>query len=232
MIDENGIRLDGRGVNDLRPIRMEVSVLSQANGSSFVQWGSNKVYAAVYGPREVKPRHLQDMTKATLRCFYNMAPFSVDDRKRPGPDRRSVEISKVTTEAIASVVLSENFPNSMIDVFVEVVQADAGTRCTGIVAASLALADAGIPMTDMVTACTGGKINGQLVLDLAKEEDNRGDCDLPLALSPRKNNVTLLQMDGNLTREEFETLYDMVAEGAMKVYEMQKETMINKYKNE
>ncbi len=96
LIDENGKRIDGRKKYELRPIKMEVGVLKNADGSAYVEWGKNKVLAAVYGPREIHPpKHLQRPDRAILRVRYNMAPFSVEERKKPGPDRRSVEISKV-----------------------------------------------------------------------------------------------------------------------------------------
>src|SRR5436189_105069 len=119
LIDANGVRLDGRRVNELRPIKIEAGVLKKADGSAYLEWGNNKVLAAVYGPREAHPRHLQDPAKALVQCRYNMAPFSVTDRKRPGPDRRSVEISKVISEAFSAVVFVEQFPRTSVDVFIE-----------------------------------------------------------------------------------------------------------------
>ncbi len=222
---KNGKRLDGRNLDELREIKMEVGVLKKAAGSAYVEWGKNKVLAAVYGPRSLYPAFLKDPTKAMLRCIYNLAPFSVDDRKKPGPDRRSVEISKVSTEALESVVMTERYPNSVIDVYTEILQADAGTRCTALTAASLALANAGIPMKDLVAACSAGKVSGEVVLDPMKEEDNYGDADLPLAIIPRRNEVVLLQLDGRLTREEFDRAYQLAFDGALKVYEMQKKTL-------
>ena len=68
----------------------------------------------------------QNPSKAIVQCRYNMAAFSVDDRKRPGPDRRSVEISKVCSEALEKVIFTEQFPRTTVDVFIEVLQADAG----------------------------------------------------------------------------------------------------------
>jgi len=227
----DGKRLDGRGFNELRKITMKVDILKNATGSAYIEWGKNKVIAAVHGPRVLHPKFLRDPTKALLRCVYNLAPFSVDERKRPGPDRRSVEISKVTTEALSSVVLLERFPDTVIDVFIEILQADAGTRCAGINAASLALADAGIPMKDLVSACAAGKIENEVVLDLSKEEDNYGECDLPIALIPRKKEYILLQMDGKLTKEEFHKALKLATDGAMKLYEMQKEALIKSVSN-
>lgn len=227
---KDGKRIDGRKFDELRPIKMEVGVLERADGSAYVEWGNNKVLAAVYGPRELHPKFLQDPTRAYIRYTYNMAPFSVDDRKRPGPDRRSVEISKISGEALESVILAERYPNTVIDVFIEILQADAGTRCVGLTAASLALADAGIPMKDLVASCAAGKVQGEIVLDLMKDEDNYGECDLPVAVAPRKKEVVLLQMDGKLTREEFDKALDLAVDGAMQVYEMQKEALLTNMK--
>lgn len=224
----DGKRLDGRGPNDLRPIKFQAGVLNRADGSCYLEFGGNKVMAAVYGPREVHPRHLQNASRAIVRYRYNMAAFSVEERKRPGPDRRSIEISKVSREALEGVILEELYPRSAVDIFVEILQADAGTRAAGINAAAVALADAGIPMKCLVSACAVGKADGQIVLDLNKDEDNYGDADLPIAMT-QFGDVTLCQMDGNLTEDEFGTAVDMAMEGCRKIHEMQKQALIDKY---
>lgn len=229
---KDGRRIDGRKFDELRQIKIEAGVLKRADGSAYVEWGGNKALAAVYGPREARPRHIQNPTKAVVKCRYNMAAFSVSDRKRQGPDRRSVEISKITSEALEHVVFTEQFPRASIDVYIEVLQADAGTRCTGLTAASVALADAGIPMRDFVSACAVGKVDGQIVLDLGKEEDNLGDADLPIAIMPRTKEILLLQMDGHLTMEEFNKAVDMGMNACMEIYEMQKEAMRKKYQGD
>jgi exosome complex component RRP41 len=225
---KDGVRFDGRRFDELREIKMKVGVLKNVQGSAYVEWGKNKVVAGVYGPRELHPKRLQNPTEATVRLTYNMAPFSVDDRKRPGPDRRSVEISKISSEALGNVVQVHHYPNAAIDVFVEVLQADAGTRCVGLTAASLALADAGIPMRDLVVACAAGKVDGEIVLDLMKEEDNFGECDLPLAIVPRTGEVVLLQQDGNLTQDEFDKALDLAYKGCLQVYEKQKQALLER----
>lgn len=229
LVDDSGRRLDGRALDELRPIRIEAGVLKRADGSAYIEWGDNRVLAAVYGPREAHPRHLQDPARALVQCRYNMAPFSVSDRKRPGPDRRSVEISKVAGEAFAAVVFTEQFPRTSVDIFIEVLQADAGTRCAGITAASVALADAGVPMRDLVASCASGKIAGQVALDLNKEEDNFGDADCPMAVVPRTGEIVLLQMDGHLMEDEFDRAMKLSMNAAMKIYEMQKEALRRRY---
>ncbi|HIH75716.1 MAG TPA: exosome complex exonuclease Rrp41 [Methanomassiliicoccales archaeon] len=229
LIDENGIRIDGRKIDEIRPMKIEAGVLKSADGSAYVEIGKNKVLAAVYGPRECHPRHMQNPAKAIVQCKYNMISFSVSDRKRPGPDRRSVEISKLISEAMEYVVFTENYPRTSIDVYIEVLQANAGTRCAGLVAASVALADAGIPMKDLVPAVAVGKVNDQVVLDLNKEEDNYGQADLPIAMIPRTGEVLLMQMDGHLTQAEFDKALEMGVKACQEIYDLQKDALRRRY---
>ncbi len=226
---ETSERADGRSFDELRPIKIEAGVLERADGSAYLELGGNKILAAVYGPRELYVRRLMQPNRAVLRCRYNMAPFSVDDRKRPGPDRRSVEISKITSEALSPAVFLEQFPRSTIDVFIEILEAEGGTRCAGITAASVALADAGVPMRDIVVSCAAGKANGQVVLDLSEIEDKEGEADMPIAIMPRTGEITLLQSDGHLTSEEFEKALDLAINGCKKISEEQKKAIIGRY---
>lgn len=230
LINEEGLRIDGRKLNELRPIRIEVGVLNRADGSAYIEWGGNKVLVAVYGPREAFPKHTQNPSKAVINAKYNMAAFSVDERKRPGPDRRAVEISKVIGEALEAAIFVEQFPRTSIDVYIEVLQADAGTRIAGITAASVALVDAGIPMRDMVVGCASGKIDGKIVLDLNKEEDNYGEADLPFAIIPRTQEIVLLQMDGNMSEDELKEALELSKKAAIYISNLQKEALMAKYK--
>ncbi|HTT15951.1 MAG TPA: exosome complex exonuclease Rrp41 [Thermoplasmata archaeon] len=229
LLDTEGRRIDGRKLDELRPIQIRAGPLRQADGSAFVEWGQNKVMAAVYGPREVHPRHLQQSTKAVIQCRYNMAAFSVDERKRPGLDRRSQEISKVIAEAFESVVFAEEFPRTSIDVYIEVLQANAGTRCAGLVAGSVALADAGIPMVDLLPAVAVGKVAGEIALDLKKEEDNFGEADLPMALVPQSGRLVLLQMEGHMTEPELARALDLGVGGCRAIYEKMKAALRERY---
>ncbi len=229
LIDKDGLRVDGRKKDELRPIKIMVGVLSNADGSAYIEQGKNKIIAAVYGPREVHPRHLALPDRAILRCRYHMAPFSVEERKSPAPSRRELELSKVIREALEPTVFLEQYPRTAIDLFIEVLQADGGTRCAGITIGSLALADAGIPMRDLVVACAAGKVDGQIVLDLNDIEDKEGEADVPVAMMPNLNLITLLQMDGLLTPEEFEEALNLSIEGCRRIYALQKKALKEKY---
>jgi len=110
-----------------------------------------------------------------------------------------------------------------------VLQSDGGSRVAGITAAALAVADAGINMRDLVVGCAVGKVDGKIVLDLNDTEDKEGSGDMPFAFMPNYNAVTLLQLDGLFTPEEFKQALEMAKDGAMKVYALQREALLTKY---
>jgi exosome complex component RRP41 len=203
LIDQNGKRSDNRGIDDLRQIKITVGVLKNADGSAYIEFGKNKIIVAVYGPREVHPKHMALPDRCVLRCRYHMSPFSTDTRKNPAPSRREVEISKVIRESLEPSLILSDYPRAVIDVFVEVLQADGGSRCAGIIAASVALADAGINMRDLVSACAAGRLGDKIVLDINDLEDKEGDADMPVAYLPNMDQVTLLQLDGKLSPTQF-----------------------------
>jgi len=222
-------RIDGRKQDELRPIHIESGVLPNADGSAYIEMGRNKIMAGVYGPREMHPKRLSKPNLGVLRCRYHMAPFSVDPRRSPAPSRRDTEISMVMRDSLEPALFLERYPRSVIDVFVEIIQADGGTRCASINAAAVALADAGIPMKDLVSACAAGKYEGKLILDLGDYEDKKGESDMPVAYMPKFEQVTLLQMEGIMSREETEECIKMAVEGCKKIYEIQKEALKKKY---
>ena len=229
LIDKKGIRLDGRKADELRPVKLQVGVLSHADGSAYIEHGKNKILVGVFGPREVHPKHLMQPDRMVLKVRYHMAPFSVQERKSPAPSRREVELSKVIKESLEPALFLELYPRTGIDVYIEVLQADGGTRCAAITAAALAIADAGVPMRDLVVGCAAGKVDDTVVLDLYDAEDKLGAADVPVAYMPALNAVTLLQMDGILEPAEFEKAVGMAIEGCKKIYEMQKEALKTKY---
>ncbi len=169
LLDEKGIRCDGRKVDEPRRIMIKAGGLKNADGSAYIEFGDNKILVGVYGPRDVHPKHMSNTDTGILRVRYHMEPFSVSERKNPAPSRREIEISKVIKEALLPAVMLEKFPRTAVDVFIEVLQADGGTRCAALSAASVALADAGIPMRDMVASCAAGKVADTIVLDVNNE---------------------------------------------------------------
>ncbi|MFX0046216.1 MAG: exosome complex exonuclease Rrp41 [Candidatus Hermodarchaeota archaeon] len=229
LMTAEGLRFDGRRPDEMRPIQMEVGVLKTADGSASIRQGKTYILAAVYGPRELHPRHLTLNDRAYLRVVYRMATFSVPDRKRPAPSRREREISMVIANALQPALFLEEFPKAVVDVFIQVIQADGGTRCAAINAASLALADAGIPMKSLVPSVAVGKAEGTLIVDLGDEEDKYGQGDVPMAILPNTNELTLLQQDGSFTREELMEAMEMGVNACKYLHELQKDALKRAY---
>jgi len=226
---EDGKRLDGRDKEELRPIKMQVGVIENADGSAYLEWGNNKIYAAVYGPREVHPHHLAKPDRGVLRVFYRMATFSVFDRKRPAPGRREKEISMIISDCLEPVLFLELYPGTAFEIFIEVMDADGGTRCASTTVAALALADAGIPMRSLVTAVAVGKIDGQIVTDLSGIEDKAGEADLPCAITWFNEELSLLQFDGDMKLENLKEYLSQAKNALSKIYDLQVEALKKKY---
>ena len=226
-------RIDNRAFDEARPIEAKVGIIKKADGSAMFKIGNTWAYAAVYGPRNLHPKFLQDPQKGILRCNYNMMPFSSSgERVRPGGSRRSKEISLVTQKALLPVLNLEEYPNSVVDVFIELPQTEAGSRCAGICAASMALADAGLEMKDLVCAVSVGRVDDKLVVDLDYSEESYEDgavADVPIAFMPNSGKITLLQMDGEIKKDELIKLLEMGKKVCAKIYEIQKKALKEKY---
>lgn len=229
LILEDGRRLDGRELHELRPITMRTGVLDRADGSCYLTWGNNKIICAVYGPRELHPKHLALPDRAIVRVEYRLATFSVGERKSPAPRRREYELSKILAESVNTILFLEKFPTGTIDIFITVLDADGGTRCAALTAASLGLADAGIPMRGLLTGCAVGKIEGKIVVDLSDIEDKEGEGDMPVAMIYNSGELTLLQCDGNFTLEEIEEGLKLSKTAIGQIYQMQRKALLAKY---
>ncbi len=221
-------RPDGRKPDEIRPMEAKVGIVPNADGSAMFSFGDTIAIAAVYGPKKMHPQHQQNPEKGTLRCTYNMLSFSVTERIRPGPNRRSTEIGKITEWSLDPVVMIKKYPNMVIDVHIHVLQANASTRCAGINAAALALAHAGIPMNDIVSSISIGKLDKQLVVDLDKDEEDweegEGATDIPITMTPN-GDITHIQLDGKINSKVLKEVIELARIKTKEVYEVQKKAL-------
>ncbi|MAH46691.1 exosome complex exonuclease Rrp41 [Candidatus Pacearchaeota archaeon] len=222
-------RNDGRKFDEIRPMKAKVGIVPSADGSAMFETGDTKAIAVVRGPRTLHPQHMQNPRKGILRVNYNMMSFSVWDRIRPGPSRRSQEISKVAEWALAPLIDLEAFPNTVVDVFIQIPQADAGTRVAGINAAVMALAHAGVPMKEMASAIAAGKLDKTLVVDVDKDEEDfregEGSTDIPMVFTSRSKKISLLQLDGKISPDELKEALKMSKKACEEILKVQTEAL-------
>ncbi|MDO8657029.1 MAG: exosome complex exonuclease Rrp41 [Nanoarchaeota archaeon] len=233
-------RLDGRKDDELRPIEAKAGIISNAQGSASFKIGKTWALAAVYGPRELFPKFLQNPKEGILRCHYSMMPFSGSgERVRPGANRRAQEIAMVIGKALEPVVDLSSFPNSVVDIYIDLPQTDAGTRCAGLSAASMALADAGIPMKDMVSSVAVGKVDNRIVADLDYREEHIEEfnpesegasvSDIPVAVIHNTQEIVLLQMDGKISKEDMMKALYLAQKVSEKIYQEQKRALLERF---
>ena len=221
-------RFDGRKMDEMRPIVSKVGVVPNADGSALFSFGKTIAIAAVYGPKQLHPQHMQNPAKGILRVNYQMMSFSVSDRIRPGPSKRGTEISKISEWALNNSALLDDYPNTVIDVHILIQQADASTRCAGINAASMALAHAGVPMKDLVASVSIGKMDKQLVVDVDKDEEDyeegEGATDVAVSFQGGKK-LTHIQLDGKISPKELKEAVDLGKKSCEKIIEIQRKTL-------
>jgi exosome complex component RRP41 len=228
-------RTDGRKIDEIRPMSAKVGVIPNADGSAMFSFGDTIAIAAVYGPKKMHPQHSQNPEKGTLRYNYNMLSFSVTERIRPGPSRRSQEISKISQWALEPVVMIDDFPTNVVDVHVSILQANASTRCAGINAAALALAHAGIPMKGLVSSVSIGKLDKQLVVDVSKYEEDweegEGATDIPISMTS-DGKITHIQLDGKIGAKQLKEAVSMAKKACKEIYEVQKKALMESLEGE
>ncbi|GFG30193.1 hypothetical protein Cfor_12709 [Coptotermes formosanus] len=223
LLSDQGLRLDGRRANELRRIRCRLGVFSQTDGSAYLEQGNTKVLAAVYGPHEIRGSRTKALhDKALVNCQYSMATFSTGERKRrPRGDRKSQEMSMHLRQALQAAIRVEVYPRSQIDIFVEVLQADGGNYCTCVNAATLALMDAGIPMTEYVVACTASLANGDVPLvDISHLEENSGGPNLTIAALPLSGKVALMEMSQRFHLDHLPKVVECALQGCRDIHQI------------
>ncbi|KAM8966396.1 exosome complex component RRP41 [Pelodytes ibericus] len=220
LLSEQGYRADGRKAGELRRIAARMGVFSQADGSAYLEQGNTKALAVVYGPHEIRGSRSKTLhDRAVVNCQYSMATFSTGERKRrPHGDRKSSEMTLHLKQTFEAAILTQLYPRSQIDIYVQILQADGGNYCTCVNAATLAVIDAGIPMRDYVCASSAGFIEDTPLADLSYVEEAAGGPQLALALLPKSDQIALLEMNSRLHEDHLEKVMDAASKACKDVY--------------
>lgn len=214
---EEGVRLDGRGYEEFRPVFLNTGAISQATGSAYAEFNKTKVMAAVYGPRP-SDRKTSFSEQGRLQCDVKLATFATRQRSKSfaqGPEER--EISATVQAALQSAVQRHTFPKSNVDVYCLVLECGGSDAAVAITAASLALADAGIEMYDLVSACSVSRVGGQLLLDPTSDETYHEDAAVMMAMMPSANLVTQLVMTGEWSDSQSKEAMELCMGGCSQI---------------
>eukprot|EP01018_Ginkgo_biloba_P035464 Gb_13188 [translate_table: standard] len=192
---QDGVRTDGRQLQECRLAFMKTRAVNAASGSAYAEFGNTKVIVSVFGPRESKKAQIySDIGR--LNCSVSFATFSTSVRGRLSQGIEHKEYSTMLHKALEGAVMLNTFPKTTVDVFALVLESGGGDLPVCITCAALALADAGIMMFDLVSAVSVSSIGGNLLIDPTSDEESCQDGGLLVACLPSRNEITQLTITG------------------------------------
>ncbi len=200
-IVSTGIRIDGRELDEIRPITCEVGVLPRAHGSAVFTRGETQAMVAVTLGTKEDAQIIDDISEESYERFmlhYNFPPFSTGEVKRLGPPgRREIGHGHLAKRAIEPIIpKEEEFPYA-IRVVSDILESNGSSSMATVCGSTLSLMDAGVPVKKPVSGIAMGLISyndtNTILTDILGEEDHYGDMDFKVAGT--KDGITALQMD-------------------------------------
>jgi len=228
-------RNDGRKRDEIRPITIVPGKVRQVRGSAYIEWGNNKIIATVTGPQRIHDYRSRNNSRAIVVCKMKMAPFAfeMDALKNGGSSSISESkeniaiIANTMSDTFSDVILTEKYPRTSIDIAIEVLQAGAGLMSASITASSVALIDAGIPVKDLVSACTLGTKDGKILIDIGPEELKSVDSLVNLGLMPRTCEYVFMDGAGKINQDIILDILDWGTRACESVARIQRRSFID-----
>jgi len=209
-------RMDGRRKDEIRPVKITRNFIKHAEGSVLMEMGGTKVICTASVEEKVPP-FLRDKKVGWVTAEYAMLPRATHERtpreavkgKQGG---RTLEIQRLVGRALRSVTDMAEMGERTIWIDCDVIQADGGTRTAAITGSFIALADAlsvlkkrelikKRPLTDYLAAISVGRVGGEVLVDLAYEEDSKAEVDMNLVMTGHGRYV---EVQGTAERQAFE----------------------------
>ena len=201
LIVERGIRVDGRKVNEIRPVSIDMAYLPRAHGSSIFTRGETQALVATTLGTKSDEQKIEALEGEHYRHFmlhYNFPSFSVGEvRRYGGPSRRDIGHGALAERAVEAVLPpKEEFPYT-IRIVSDILESNGSSSMASVCGASLALMDAGVPLRAHVAGVAMGLVKEGdkvgILTDINGAEDHYGDMDFKVAGTEK--GVTALQMD-------------------------------------
>lgn len=231
---KESLRIDGRGLKDIRPITCEVGLLPRTHGSALFTRGETQALVVTTlgtADDEQKIDAISGWEYKTFMLHYNFPPFCTGEVKfLRGPGRREIGHGALAERAIAKVVPSnDTFPYT-IRLVSEILESNGSSSMASVCGASLSLMDAGVPVKSAVAGIAMGLIKEgdkvAILSDILGDEDHLGDMDFKVAGT--EDGVTALQMDikiTGVTREILKTALYQAKEGRLHILGKMKDAL-------
>ncbi len=223
---DDGKRVDGRGINQIRPLGAEVGLLPRAHGSGMFTRGQTQCLAVAALSTMRDAQIVDDLSTDTNKRYmhhYNFPPYSVGEARAPrSPGRREIGHGALAEKALMPMLPTvEEFPYSM-RVVSEILSSNGSTSQASICASSLALMDAGVPIKRPVAGISCGLITEgerwMTMVDIQGVEDFHGDMDFKVGGTTE--GITAIQMDikvDGLTYEIIEEAFVKCKQGRLHI---------------
>eukprot|EP00037_Helgoeca_nana_P029990 m.366161 g.366161 ORF g.366161 m.366161 type:complete len:279 (-) comp28092_c0_seq12:2147-2983(-) len=220
-------RARARPADQGRQVYAKTGVVGRARGSAYVECGNTKVTVAVYGPRDLL-RTREYLSIGKLDCEFKYAPFSAVERRAHVQDDEEKEAAAMVVEALATSVRLEKYPKSLIDLHVTVLEDDGSVLAAAITCSALALADAGIEMTDLVASASVAVVDGEPVVDPASAEEGQGGAVPLLTMSymPGFDEVCGLVQVGEVAADVQERAIQLCVQRCTQIHAVQESCLL------
>lgn len=211
--DVDWVRSDGRGFHQCRPAFLRTGAVNSASGSAYAEFGNTKVIVSVFGPRESK-KAMMYSDSGRLNCNVSYTTFATPIRGQ-GSDHK--EFSSILHKALEGAIILDSFPKTTVDVFALVLESGGGDLPVVISCASLALADAGIMMYDLVASVSVSCLGKNLVIDPISDEESYQDGSLMITCMPSRNEVTQLTVTGEWSTPKIHEAVELCLDACSKL---------------
>ncbi|XP_065215335.1 exosome complex component MTR3-like [Planococcus citri] len=228
-------RPDGRQHDEHRSIVMKTGVISHAKGSAYVEYDKTKVICSVFDPREI-PNRSDYSLNGELYCEFKFAPFSCEKRRGYLKDAEEREHSINLRRALEPAVMRHQFSNFQVDIYVLVIENDGSCLAAAITCANLALANASVPMHDLVTGVSLGLFNDCTLIDPNRAEELccmskpflSGSKQGTITVSYMKTleQITEIVQSGVLNTSNIENYVEILIKENAKVYELARQCLV------
>ena len=233
-------RIDGRASDEMRKVKITRPFNKYAEGSCLIELGNTKVICTASIEESVPP-FLKGSGNGWVTAEYGMLPRSCHSRIPRNKDSgRTMEIQRLVGRSLRSVTDMRSMGERSIWIDCDVLQGDGGTRTASITGSFLALSDAlnklkkdglirDIPLRDFVAATSVGIVNGEMMLDLAYEEDSKADVDMNIVMTSKGE---FIEIQGTAERKTFDKqqmdkLLRLAEDGISKLIDLQRSLLKN-----